>query len=128
MSDTPPVRILQAILEEFLQAKPDQAICQGDRYILVDNRRKRRGDDMLKTGRKKEGRMEEDLKTDYQKGEDSRVPVELWDRRSRAYERERESGALNVELLPLCNPKHLTSNTRSSWSIELITFTSLFQL
>ena len=42
----------------WIQAKPDQSIDQGDRDILVNNRRKRRGDDVLKPVRKKGERME----------------------------------------------------------------------
>ena len=67
MSATPPAIMLQVILESVLQDKPDQVIGQGDREILVDNRSKRRGDNMLKPRRNKEGRMEEDLKTYDQK-------------------------------------------------------------
>ena len=51
---------------------------------------------MLKTGRNKEGRAEEELKKDDQKGDESRVPVGMWYRISWAYEKERESGALTV--------------------------------
>ena len=51
---------------------------------------------MFKPGRKKEGRMEVELKTDAQKGDDSGVLVKMWDSRSWAYEGEREIGALNV--------------------------------
>ena len=40
--------------------------------------------------------MEEELKTDFQKGYDLRVLVEMWDRRVWAYEGERKRGALNV--------------------------------
>ena len=44
LSGMPPTRILQVILEAFLQAKPDQAIGKVYWEILVDNRRKRRGE------------------------------------------------------------------------------------
>ena len=44
------------ILEAFLQTKPDQVMGQGDRKIMVDKIRKRRGKNMLKPGRTKEGR------------------------------------------------------------------------
>ena len=50
----------------------------------------------MNPGGKKEGHMEEELKTDAQKRYDSRVPVEIWDRRAWAYEGDRESGVLNV--------------------------------
>ena len=86
MSETPPARILQVILDTLLQAKTDQAIGKGDWYILVDNRRKRRRNDLSKPERKKKGRREKDLKTYDQKGDDLRVPVEMWDRRAWAYE------------------------------------------
>ena len=84
------------ILDTLIQAKKDQAIGKGDWYILVDNRRKRRRKDLSKPERKKKRRREKDLKTYDQKGDDSRVPVEMWDRRAWEYEGERESGALNV--------------------------------
>ena len=51
---------------------------------------------MLKLRRNKERRMEEELKTYAQKGYDSRVLVEIWDRRSWSYEVDMESEALNV--------------------------------
>ena len=44
----------------------------------------------------KEGRMEEELNTDAQKGYYLKVLVEMWDRRAWEYEVERDSGALNV--------------------------------
>ena len=50
----------------------------------------------MKPIRKKEGRTEEELKIDAQKGYDSRVLVEIWYRRFWTYERERETGALNI--------------------------------
>ena len=53
MSATPSARILQVVLDEVLQAKPDQFIGQRCWEILGDNRRKRRGEDMLKPGRTK---------------------------------------------------------------------------
>ena len=68
MSETPTVRIMQVILEAILKNKPDQVIGQVDREIIIDKRRKRRGKDMLKPGRTKEGRVEEEIKTDAQKG------------------------------------------------------------
>ena len=40
--------------------------------------------------------MEEKLQIDAQKGDYSRVPVEMWDRRTWNYGGEREYGALNV--------------------------------
>ena len=40
--------------------------------------------------------MEEELKTYAQKGYESRVLVEIWDRRSWSYEVDMESEALNV--------------------------------
>ena len=76
------------ILEAVLQAKPDQAIGQGDKAMLVDNRSKRRGNYMLKPGRKRGGQMEEEINKDYQKGDESRVLVQIWDMRSWAYEGE----------------------------------------
>ena len=57
LSATPRDRILQVILEAVLQAKPDQALCQVAREILLEDRRKRRGDDMLNPERNKEGHM-----------------------------------------------------------------------
>ena len=51
---------------------------------------------MLNAGRNKEGQMEEELKTDAQKGDDLKVPVKIWDRRAWEYEGERERGVLNV--------------------------------
>ena len=40
--------------------------------------------------------MEEELNTDSQKGDNSRFPLEIWDRRAGGYERGRESGSLNI--------------------------------
>ena len=110
MSATPPTRILQVILEAVLQTEPDQFIGQGDQDILVDNRRKIRGKYILKPGRTKEGRVEEELNTDAQKGDDSRVPVGIWDRREWDYEGERESGDLKVlwESMPIWWRRKLT--------------------
>ena len=73
----PPDRKLQVILEEVLQAKPYQAIGQGDWEILLDNRRKRRGNNILKPLSNKEGQMEEELNKYYQKGDELRVLVEM---------------------------------------------------
>ena len=53
LSVMPPPRILHVVLEAVLQAKPEQSFCQVDWEILVLNRRKSRGDDLLKLGRKK---------------------------------------------------------------------------
>ena len=53
---------------------------------MVDKIRKRKGEDMLKPVSTKEGRVEEEIKTDAQKVDDSRVPVEIWDRRAWDYE------------------------------------------
>ena len=86
LSVMPPTRILQVILETVLQAKPDQVIGQGYQEILADNRSKRRGKDLLRPGRTKEGWVEEELNTDDQKGDNLRVPVEMWDRIAWAYE------------------------------------------
>ena len=69
------------IFEAVLQNGPAQVIGQGDQEILLDKIRKRRGKHLLKMIRTKEGRAEEELNTDSQKGDDSRVPVEIWDRR-----------------------------------------------
>ena len=69
------------IFEAVLQNGPAQVIGQGDQEILLDKIRKRRGKYLLKMIRTKEGRAEEELNTDSQKGDDSRVPVEIWDRR-----------------------------------------------
>ena len=55
-------------MEAVLQIGTDQVIGQGDRDILVDKRRKRRDGDLLQPGRTKEGRVEDDIKTDAQKG------------------------------------------------------------
>ena len=52
-----PVRILQVILEALLQAKPYQALCQVPLEILVEDRMKRRGGNLLNLGRNKEERM-----------------------------------------------------------------------
>ena len=64
--------------------------------ILVEGIRKRRGEDLVKKERNKEGRMEGEVKPDDPKGYDSRVPVEIWDGMSWEYEGERVSEALNV--------------------------------
>ena len=50
LSETPPARILQVILEAVLKSKPNQDLCQMDWYILVEDRRRRRGDNMLRKG------------------------------------------------------------------------------
>ena len=50
----------------------------------------------MKPGRKKGGQIQEELNTDSQNIDDSRVLVETWDRRAWEYEGKRESGALNV--------------------------------
>ena len=68
MSETPTVRIMQVILEAILKNKPDQFIGQVDREIIIYKRRKSRGKDLLKPGRTKEGRVEEEINTDAQKG------------------------------------------------------------
>ena len=51
LSERPPDSILQVVLEAVLQAKPDQATGRVDWEILLDNRSKRRGDNMLNPGR-----------------------------------------------------------------------------
>ena len=93
---TPTDRKLQVILEAFLQAKTDQFIGTGYWKIQRENRKKTRGEYLLKSGRTKEGRVEEELKTDSQEVDELRVPVEMWDMRAWAYEEERESGDLNI--------------------------------
>ena len=50
----------------------------------------------MKEGSNKEVRMEEEINTDSQKGDNLKVLVEMWDRRAWEYEIERDSGALNV--------------------------------
>ena len=70
------------ILEAVLQAQLDRSSVHMEWKILVEARRKRRGDNLLKTGRNKEGQMECKLNIDAKKGDDSRVPVEIWDRRA----------------------------------------------
>ena len=67
LSETPPARILQVILEAVLQAKLKQAIGREDQETLVENKRKRRGDDMMKPGSNKEGETEKEINTDAQK-------------------------------------------------------------
>ena len=73
-------------LEAVLKAKPDQSLCHMYWYILVEGRRKRIDDNMLKMVRAKGGWMEVELNIDAQKGDDFRVPVEMWDRIALAYE------------------------------------------
>ena len=63
---------------------------------MLEDRSKIIGDNMLKSGINKEGRMEGDLKIDDQKGDDPRVPVEMWDMRAWSYEGYMESKAPNV--------------------------------
>ena len=82
----PLARIVQVVFKAVLKTGPDQVIGQGDREIVVDKIRKRKGEDMLKPVSTKEGRVEEEIKTDAQKVDDSRVPVEIWDRRAWDYE------------------------------------------
>ena len=48
-------------MESVLKTGPDQVISQGYQEILVEKRRKRRGKDLSKPGRTKEGRVEEDI-------------------------------------------------------------------
>ena len=77
LSVTSPASILQLILESILYTGPYQVIGKGDRGIVIYKRRKRRGKDMLKPGRTKEGRVEEELNIGAQKVYDSRFPVEI---------------------------------------------------
>ena len=77
------------MLEEVLHNGPNQDICLGDRDIGLDKGRKMRGKDLLKPGRIKGGRVEENLQIYAQKGGDSRVPIGMWDRRAWAYEGEK---------------------------------------
>ena len=51
---------------------------------------------MLKHGMNKEGHIERKLNIDAQKGDYSRVPVDMWYERACAYEGDRESGGLKV--------------------------------
>ena len=53
---------------------------------MVEARWKSRGGDIVKPGNNKEGRVEGELNTYYPKGDYLRVPVEIWDRGSIAYE------------------------------------------
>ena len=53
LSETPPARICQVILEPLLQAKLYKAISQGDHKVLADNRSKEGGGDFLKAESKK---------------------------------------------------------------------------
>ena len=83
-------------MEAVLQTGTDQAIGPGDRGVLLDKKRKRIGNYMLKPGKIKGGRVEEKIKIDSQKGDNIRVPVEIWDRRAWNYEGDRENGVLNI--------------------------------
>ena len=73
---------MQVILEAVLQTGTDKSIGQGYQEILLDKRRKSRGEDLLKHERIKGGWVEEELNTYAQKGDYSRVPFEIWDRRA----------------------------------------------
>ena len=75
----PPARILQVIIEEFLQDQPYQASGHVYQKILVKKIRRRIGEDLLNPGRNKEGHMKGELNTDFLKGYGSRVSVEMWD-------------------------------------------------
>ena len=57
LSETPPVRILQVILEAFLQAQLNQDLFQVDHNILLEDIIKSRGDHLLNPGIRKERRM-----------------------------------------------------------------------
>ena len=46
---------------------------------MVKTRSKMRGDGLLNPGRNSEGQMEEELKTDAPKWDESMVPVYMWD-------------------------------------------------
>ena len=96
LSETPPARILQVILEAVLHTGPNQAIGSGDQDIRVEKGRKIRVKDLLELGSIKGRRLEEELKIDAQKRDDSRFPIEMWDRRAWDYKGDKESGALNV--------------------------------
>ena len=74
---TTTARIFQVILEAVLQAQPNQDLGQVAWKIVVEDRRKKRGDNLLNPGRNKEGRTESELNIDDQKGDDLRVPIEM---------------------------------------------------
>ena len=75
---TPTDRILQ---DTVLQEQPDKVSEQGDRKFLLDSRKERRGSDMDNPGINKVGQMRYELKKDTLNGDDSTLPVEMWDRR-----------------------------------------------
>ena len=75
LSATPPTKILQVILESFLQAQPNLSLGWVGCKILAETRRKSRGDNLVKPERNKEVLMEEELKKNAQKRDDSGVPV-----------------------------------------------------
>ena len=94
--ETPPAIILRVMLQAVLWTGPNQAIGLGYRDLGVDKGRKRRGKYLLKPRRIKGGRVEEKLNIDAQKRDDSRVPIEICDRRAWSYEGEKEIGYINV--------------------------------
>ena len=65
------------ILEAVLQDKRDQSSFQVAWEILVENIRNRICENILKPGSNKEGRMEGEINTYYQKGGNLRFPVEI---------------------------------------------------
>ena len=82
---SPPGRILKVLLEEVLSSKSDIVFVQDTTPIILEPLRKQIGEDQWKLYNLSMAQTKEDMRTDRPKDDDSRIPMEIWDRMDCTY-------------------------------------------
>ena len=81
MYSSTPVRTLRVILEAVLKSKSENGLGQEEIQSLLEPRIKRRGDYLWKLDTSKIAQTSDEMRKYDPKGDESRVPIEMWDRR-----------------------------------------------
>ena len=81
LSSSPPGRTLQAILKAVLNSNSESALVKEATKILLEPLEKRIGEDIWKMETINMSRTKYEIRTDDTKGDYSRPPIEIWDRR-----------------------------------------------
>ena len=86
MSSSTTGKTLQVIFEVVLNSKTEDGLDQDATQSLLEPVRKRRGDNMWKPDTENMDRTINETRTDKPKGDDSRLPIYIWDMRAWTYE------------------------------------------
>ena len=78
----PPGRNFQVILEAVLKSKSGYVLGQEATQILLESTRKQREDDMWNLETANMDRTRNKMRTYKPKGDESRVPIDMWGRRA----------------------------------------------